>query len=608
MSACGFDFETKAISDIPDGIPPEPVGLALRPSRGKAQYWAWGHPTGNNCTKAHAKRMLKKAITEHDVMVAYNSSFDQSIGEYHMGARFTIVHDAMVLCFLDDPYAFSLELKPTAKRVLGIEPDERDAVRQWLIDQGIVKKNATKAWGASICKAPGDIVGPYAIGDAERTYLLYRHYKHLIPTPAFQREVRLAPVLADMQTKGVPIDVPGLERDTIKYEKLFATTEDYIRKTLKRPSLDIGSGAELADAIESAYGAVLPLTPTGRRSTAKDTITEYVPDTHLRAALLYRSSLRYALSTYMRPWVIAGRATGGTVHPHWNATRGDDGGARTSRLSSSPNLQNLRSYVKEMELLALLKHLWRKKWELPFIRAFVQAPKGKVFVGRDYSQIELRLTAFYEQGIMYDGYIANPTWDLHQWVIDTVFEMFGIRIPNRTIAKNVGFGIIYGAGAVPISIQAKISLEQAAEFKSAYLKAIPTLRTLMDEVQDRGKMGGFITTLGDRIIKAQPPAMINGVLRAFFYKLLNYLIQGSAAEMMKESMIAYYESKRESDYLVMSVHDEPVALSDDAHATRAMQRLFASMHAGNPLVGRIDVPILSEGYIGANWANTKEVA
>ena len=114
--------------------------------------------------------------------------------------------------------------------------------------------------------------------------------------------------------------------------------------------------------------------------------------------------------------------------------------------------------------------------------------------------------------------------DLHQWVVDEVKSRFDMDIPRR-IAKNVGFGILYGAGGGAISAQAGISYDEAVSFKSMYLKALPSLRDLMNAVQERGRSGGAITTLGGRRYPVEPRKIVKGEWRTFEYKLLNYLMR-----------------------------------------------------------------------------------
>ena len=604
MKILTMDFETEAIGPRPGHYPPTPVGVALLPEGGSPHYLAWGHPTGNNCTEEEACSTILRVLMHHDSILCHNAPFDIAVLEERMGPAWrTHIDDTMALAFMADPYAPALGLKPLAERHLGMPPEERDAVREWLIDHKVVPRSASRSWGAHISKAPGDVVGPYAIGDVLRTRALFDKLRPTVPTAAYEREMKISRQTIDMERVGIYVDTERLGEDTEYYNRAQTVLHDEIRSRLRIDNLDFNKPEEIAAALETRYGVELPRTDTGRRRTDKATVAAMVPDSTVQALMLYESSLTYNLSNYMRPFLAQAQATGGWVHAQWNAVRGADGGARTGRFSSSPNLQNLKDPDGEFRFLRLLNGLHPFEWRLPSIRGYVIAPPGRVIIGRDYSQIELRVTAHYEDGPMRDGYRADPDWDLHQWVIDRVYALHGI-ILSRRVAKNIGFGIIYGAGARAISAQSGLPLDESAKLKAIYLDTIPSLRTLMNDVQRRGREGGSITTLGGRSYKVEPPRIVKGERRTFEYKLLNYLVQGSAADLIKEAMV---EASNRTLDVRMTVHDEIVCYADK-DSWRGQMALLAQAMDENELVRRLDVPIRSEGYVGTNWAQTEDVA
>jgi len=174
-----LDFESEAIAPRPL-YPPKPVGLATwQDGEPNGGYSAWGHPTGNNADIEIVKQALKSLLeNENNWFVFHNAPFDCDIIQVHFGIKvpWDRIHDTMLMAFLMDPYG-ELSLKPLAERHLGDPPVERDVVRDWLVQHGIVNGNA-KDWGAHIAKAPAEIVGPYAIGDVRKTLKLY---KFLLP-------------------------------------------------------------------------------------------------------------------------------------------------------------------------------------------------------------------------------------------------------------------------------------------------------------------------------------------------------------------------------------------------------------------------------------------
>ena len=170
-----LDFESDAIDTRPN-FPPEPAGLAIYDGT-IAEYLAWGHPKENNCLRNDAWLRLQELLLDPALeFVFHNAPFDCSIIEekMHLTVPWERVHDTMLLAFLHDPFG-ELSLKPLSEQLLGMPPEEQDAVREWLIQHGVCRSN-DKSWGAHIAKAPGDLVGEYAKGDVIRTYKLYEFF------------------------------------------------------------------------------------------------------------------------------------------------------------------------------------------------------------------------------------------------------------------------------------------------------------------------------------------------------------------------------------------------------------------------------------------------
>jgi len=172
-----LDFESEAIDTRPN-YPPKPVGLAVYDEEGLPYYMAWGHPTQNNRTYEDARYVLANILSNVDSeYIFHNAPFDCSIIAEKMGliVPWERVHDTMLQAFLIDPFG-ELSLKPLAEKLLGEPPVEQEAVRDWLVGHGVCRSN-DKSWGAHISKAPGDLVGTYAIGDVRKTLKLYKYFK-----------------------------------------------------------------------------------------------------------------------------------------------------------------------------------------------------------------------------------------------------------------------------------------------------------------------------------------------------------------------------------------------------------------------------------------------
>ena len=134
-----LDFETFGIEGRPNH-PPVPVGVSIKYPGKKPHYYAWGHPSENNCTYGEALQNLKKAWEAGSRpgvgLLFQNGKFDMDVAETHMGLPrlgWEVYHDTLFLLFLDDPHQKELGLKPSAERLLGLPPEERDEVGAWLV-------------------------------------------------------------------------------------------------------------------------------------------------------------------------------------------------------------------------------------------------------------------------------------------------------------------------------------------------------------------------------------------------------------------------------------------------------------------------------------------
>ncbi len=376
-----IDFETHGIEERPK-FPPEPVGVAIYccdgEHMGEPAYLSWGHPTKNNCTKLGAIQVLKDALEDPTAeFIFHNAPFDCAIIEERLGLKvpWSRVHDTMVMAFLQDPFG-ELSLKPLAAQWLQMSPEERDAVKDWLIANG--KCRDTKGWGAHIWQAPGDLVGQYAIGDVVRTYQLFELFKEYLEQTnmwdAYRREVDLMPHILKMEQRGLNLDGEALQKDTDYYFEMLDQLDADICKLLGA-EIDIDSNAQLADAIEAAgMSKGFLTTPTGQRSTAKESLIGAINNPTLLGHLLVRGSVATCLRTFMTSWLQQYKAHG-RLYVKWNQVRNySDTGARTGRLSSSPNLQN----CLEGDTEVLTPYGWVRLDALPDICEVAQYDNGEI--------------------------------------------------------------------------------------------------------------------------------------------------------------------------------------------------------------------------------------
>jgi DNA polymerase I-like protein with 3'-5' exonuclease and polymerase domains len=602
MKPICVDFETQAIEDRPK-YPPEPVGVAIARPGKKPYYLAWGHPTENNCDKSRAAKELKDIWSGKAEILFHNAKFDLAVAKAHFGLAlppWEKVHDTLVELFLRDPHSKTLSLKPSSEKWLGMPPEERDAVRDWLVEHGVIAKNGNP--GPHIAKAPGKLVGAYAIGDVVRTVKLHeKFYPELDERmrQAYNRELQLLPILMENEERGIRLDVDRLNTDLMTYRLAKEAVEVYLRKSLKAPKLNLDADEEVAEALASA-GIVTEWTYTPKskkRSVSKKNMTiDKFNDPRVAGAWDYRNRLATVLSMSMEPWLAQAMAGGGFIYTDWNQVRGPDKGTRTGRLSCS----------RFMNVTKAFKGHTHPKFlgvpELPLVRKYLLPDEGGLWCHRDYSQQEFRIAAHYEDADLKRAYQQNPHIDYHDLIQSRIKEITGNDY-DRGLIKIMNFGINYGMGVPLLAATAKVDLGLAAEVRSAVKQAAPGIAGLDQELKARGKAGEPIRTWGGRLYYCEPAAFSKkyGRMMTYEYKLLNYLIQGSAADCTKEALIRYDSVKREGRLLV-TVHDEINISAPKGAARKELEIMEEAMGSIE-----FDVAMLSEAKLGPSWGELKKL-
>lgn len=594
-----FDFETFGIEGNPIYAPPQPVGVSIKYDANASKYWSWGHPTNNNCTREQGYDALYTALKRDKEWLAHNSPFEAAVLRKYWKVRKRdplLFHDTQYLIFLHDPYAYSFSLKPSAHRILDWPPDEQDELKAWILRN--VPEAKESDWGAYICRAPGDLVGRYACGDTDRTYALFRRLHPEIVQRgmenAYRREQTLAPILSESSVRGVRVDMEALDAGIKKYSAAQKISDEYVFSKLGE--FDLAKDAELAAALDRA-GQITEwvLTPTGRRSVARRNLVGRVRDPALLEHLAYRGVLETCLGTFAKPWLAQAQREHGRVHPQWNQVRGDKGqdgdisGTRTGRMScKQPNLQNPPNNFEDLVVPA-------GQPQMMHMRQYLLPEEGHVWLKRDFSAQEMRIMAHFAEGKLYEAFHADPTTDPHEAVRLLILEHTGIDL-SRKYTKITGFGIMYGRGIPNLSAALGVDTVQGAATREAYYRALPEVKRLAQQCKRCGTQNVPILTWGGREYYREPNPD-----RDMSYKLLNYLIQGSAADQTKQSMIDWDRAREPGDMLLAAVHDEINISAPEEDLHGAMQRLRLAMDAE-----RFDVPFCSEGYVGPNWADLEK--
>jgi DNA polymerase I-like protein with 3'-5' exonuclease and polymerase domains len=630
-----IDFETDGIEPRPD-YPPRPAGFAIRkPGMKKSRYYAFGHPTENNCSKEEAERVLADAWTGKYPLLFQNAKFDYDVSLVHMGMKplpWNRMHDTLYQLFLHNPHAKSFSLKPAATELLNMPPEERDVMNEWIVRN--VPESTEKTAGAYIARAPGKLVGEYANGDVERTLLLHQMlYPKIVKRgmlPAYNRECELMPILLENETQGINVDVEQLSYDVALYKEVLEFCDSWLRKRLNASNLNIDGDKEFADALERCgvvtefnYTKPTKNFPNGQRSVSKKNLTlDMFNDKQIASVYGYRNRLATCLRMFMESWLNTAVKTGGLIHTSWNQVRQSHGtdarnfaGARTGRLSSSPNFQNIPKGFEDRgdgwehpAFLAKQKITFKSNGktttvlfpQLPLMRKYLLPDnEDHVWGHRDYSQQELRILAHFEDGELLAAYLANPKLDVHSIVHDGI-KQYTDQDFIRGKVKQFVFQRLYGGGVPALTSALGCDVATIRRVLSAMDRALPGYHALEKAVRSAGRQGDCICTQGGREYYSEPASFSkkHGRMMTYEYKLLNYLIQGSAADCTKQALINYHNHPKRRSRFLVTVHDE----INCSMPRKALKEEMAILNECMMDV-KFDLPMLSEGKVGENWGS-----
>lgn len=626
-----LDFETLPIGPRPNHYPPAPVGLAYRAPDGIRGYLSWGHPDGNNCDRSDAVRFLRDVWNTGLPVLFHNAKFDMAVACEKLGLPWLPwdrVHDTMFLAFLVNPYSRTLGLKQLAETWLGMPPGERDAVAEWVLahkadlprfpwiknSKGEPNAAPTKRTaGAWTAFAPPDLVGPYAIGDVDRTWRLFQALHPIVQQagmgPAYDVERELMPHLAENERQGLRVDQPQLEADVALYRQAFDYAEDWLRWRLNSQGLNFDADQDVADALERT-GIVTEFakTKTGKRSVAKDSLhPDKFTDPQVASVLGYRNRLKTCLSMFMAPWLAQAQEWGGRIGTNWNQVSNPDGGTRTGRPSTRDhNLLNIsKSFEGQNDGYAHPAFLSLP--ELPLVRKYILPEEGHVLNGRDFKGQELRVFAHFAQGDLLRQYQQDPDLDVHTYVGGrladvTHDEYWRSKEARSKRVKTLNFQAIYGGGIPAAQAKLRCSYEEAARFKALHDTALPDRRILADQLSAIVRSGLAVRTLGGRLY-VRPPfkKQKNGRTGDADYILINYLVQGSSADATKRALLNLLRDPTCTSRFLLNVYDELV-ISSPIEVADAQSLVLKRAMEGVPL----RVPLLTDAEQGMTWGAMQE--
>ena len=390
----------------------------------------------------------------------------------------------------------------------------------------------------------------YAVEDADITLQLKKHFEKELKDANTQKlfdeiEIPLLRVLAEMELEGINLDVPFLNKLAKDLDKDIAQLISKIYE-LADEEFNIASPKQLGIVLFEKMKLVdkPKKTKTGQYSTAEDVLSYLAKDHEIVKYILKYRGLAKLKSTYIDALPMQVEPTTGRVHTDYMQTV-----AATGRLSSNnPNLQNIPIRTERGRQVR---------------KAFIPKNKDYMLLAADYSQIELRIiAALSEENKMIEAF-ANGE-DIHASTAARVFniDLNKVSKEQRSNAKTVNFGIIYGVSAFGLSNQTNLSRSEAKELIETYYTSYPKLKSFMSKQVDFARENGYVQTVLNRRRYLNSINASNAIVRgAAERNAINAPIQGSAADIIKIAMIHIQQKLNAENYkskMLLQVHDELV--------------------------------------------------
>jgi len=565
----------------------EVVGIAVAVP-GRKFYFPIAHGSGSNMNKQRVLAWFKDTMSTDAIKIFHNAMYDvcwiRSMGISING----IIVDTMIAASLIDENRYAYTLNALSWEYLGQGKNEGALVEE-AKSRGLDPK-------ADMWKLPPMFVGSYAEKDAELTLELWQCFKkeiiHQDIESIFNLETDLFPCLIDMRFKGVRVDS---ERAHKLKQQLVSQEEELMLQVKKETGIEpqiwaARSIAKVFDKLSLEYSVT---EKSKAPSFTKNFLQEHK---HPVVQMIAKArEINKAHTTFID--TIINYEHKGRIHAEINQIRSDQGGTVTGRFSyNNPNLQQLPARNKDLG---------------PLIRSLFLPEQDCTWGCFDYSQQEPRLVAHYAALYKFpsvydvvDAYNENSDTDFHQTVADMA------KIP-RTQAKTINLGLFYGMGKAKLQAELGVTKEKAAELFEQYHAKVPFVKQLMNAASNRAQERGQIRTLLGRLCRFHlwEPNMFGmhkamthedalrehgpGIKRAYTYKALNKLIQGSAADMTKKAMLDLY---KEGIVAHIQIHDElDLSVESPEHANKIVEIMENAV--------KLEVPNKVDYESGENWGD-----
>ena len=562
------------------------VGIAVAVD-GYSGYFPFDHEGGGNLEKSKVIQWFKDVCECPADKVFHNAMYDVCwIRKMGIKINGRII-DTMIAASLVNENRFRFDLNSLGWDYVGKGKNETEL------------KAAANEWGvdpkADMWKLPSMYVGSYAERDAELTLELWKvmqkEISHQDLGAIFELETDLFPCLVDMRFLGVKVDV---ERAHELKRDLTLSEEMLLQKIKKETGLDtqIWAARSIAKVFEKLN---LPFDRTEKTKAPSFTKNFLSSHEHPVVRMIAEArELNKAHTTFID--TIIRYQHRDRIHAGINQIRSDNGGTVTGRFSySNPNLQQIPARNKDLG---------------PLIRSLFLPESDCEWGCFDYNQQEPRLVVHYAS-LDQDASVFNVKNAYTEGDADfhtIVSKMADIPRPQ---AKTINLGLFYGMGKAKLQAELGVSKEKAEELFSIYHSRVPFVKSLMKSVSNRAQHRGQIRTLLGRLCrfhlwepnsfgmhKALPfkEAVQEhgpGIRRAYTYKALNKLIQGSAADMTKKCMLELY---KEGIIPHIQIHDElDISVESDKQAKRIIEVMESAVD--------LEIPNKVDYESGKNWGD-----
>lgn len=403
----------------------------------------------------------------------------------------------------------------------------------------------------------------------------------------YEIEMPLVRVLYTMERNGILLDKTRLENVGVELEKAIGTLSDEIKKQVGF-DININSSVQIGNYLAEKENVPLKKTKTGRFATNEAELSVHKDQFPIIAQILAYRELSKLQSTYVQS-LLSKTDGDGRVHTTYHQAA-----VSTGRLASTnPNMQNI-PVTSEFGLK---------------IKSCFQAAEGKTLVSFDYSQQELRILAHLTgEKKLIEAFEKKR--DVHRTTASQLFSVDYDKVTKqqRMVAKTVNFGIVYGMSSFGMSSNLTIPVEEAQGFIDTFYTTYPAIRTFYDTYLKDAQKNGFVETmLGRRRYVYEFPGQkyIDNSMRRV---LMNYPIQGSAADLMRMAMVRVQEEVLDQDpsiSMLLQIHDDLVfEISDNEEKTGEFVKKITDIMCN---VYPLSVPVEVDAKIGKRWGEMEPV-